>query len=372
VDLRRLAAEFSGRPGSWSALLQVGDKYAKGSFPAFRPDPGLADAVFRVAAMCPDAGVAYVAQAKRMELYEEPMAGEDRAGRELPTCYAARVIEEGMRRIESTPFGSFAKPSGPARGCGGDDAVVVVAARAVRPRVDTGRPLRRAGGDAQNVHDHGVMAHVRSTLGALRRRVPGGGLGREDDVCGVVRAASDECPDLDDDARGRLEEVLRTVDRAVERHSTLGVSEREALALVWSRIGELEDPAVRAGAVETLAKQLASAVEGGSVVCSTGKISRMVGALDGIDAEAGVAKPLWAVREELGTLASAVRARVLASAPPEAAAGYESGSPRGAGEGLAAEMAARFDAEARATYVDALGMRPAVVAPLVSEFSAGF
>jgi hypothetical protein len=56
---------------------------------------------------------------------------------------------------------------------------------------------------------------------------------------------------------------------------------------------------------ETLVKQMASGVEDGTLVCSTGKISRLIGTLDGIGRDGHIeARPMWTVRDEIARLAA--------------------------------------------------------------------
>jgi hypothetical protein len=85
------------------------------------------------------------------------------------------------------------------------------------------------------------------------------------------------------------------------------------------------------------------------VVCSTGKIARILGTMDGIF-EDGLSsetlRPVWAVREELARLAATVR-----DADGDADA---------------------FARQARQTYVHELGMSEGVVAPLINEMRHGF
>ena len=121
-------------------------------------------------------------------------------------------------------------------------------------------------------------------------------------------------------------------------HSGLDVTELEAASKVLARFDEL-------GAdTEVFARQLASAVENGTVVCSTGKIARILGSLDGIDASNAL-KPTWIVREELMGLAAKIR---------------DSGG-----------SADQFKTEATATYTD-LGFSPGLVSAWTDEISAGF
>lgn len=159
---------------------------------------------------------------------------------------------------------------------------------------------------------------------------------------------SDATPDVKTDAV----HVLDTISKRA--HSTLRESEHDALCRVWARIQSMP-PEPRAGAVETLALQLASAIERGHVVCSTGKIARIVGTLDGLTDDATLA-PLWAVREEMMRLAASIRARHETPDDPQ----------------NAQKMIDALTREATAQYVDTLGMHPDIVRGLLEEVQLGF
>lgn len=321
---------------AWTALLDAGDIYAKGSFPAFRPNPALAEKLYMCAAMCPDPAVAGMGQAKSMDVHA--IAPEDIRGDELPEGPGTALLDAAMQRI-MTPAAA-------------DPVHAAAAAGPVHAAADAVRS------DAQNVHDHGVSATLRRSLAAMEPA----GLDRD-----VVEAAIVELPGVDDAEKLCALQVLGGL-KADAPHSSLGVTETDALGRVWARIGAIPDDELRANAVETLTKQLASGMEHGSAVCSTGMIARIVGTLDGIDEALTPAKPLWAVRQELGTLAAKVREDALAAQPPERVAQYE----RGDAPDLEGAMRREFARHATDTYCTTLGMRQAVLDPLLEMYAHGF
>ena len=163
-------------------------------------------------------------------------------------------------------------------------------------------------------------------------------------------------------------DALKVADSLTElHHSTFGISEKEALVAVWDKVKGIEDPTVRKNVTETLAKQLASGVEHGEVVCSTGKIARIVSTLDGV---AGLgneeAKPMWALKEEIGNLAAKVRQSHLDRMSARDQVAYEQGD-------LAPDaMQADFRQSAHALYVDQLKMSRDIIAPLVESYAQAF
>ena len=111
----------------------------------------------------------------------------------------------------------------------------------------------------------------------------------------------------------------------------------------------------------------AACVERDNVVCSTGKIARIIGALDGTEHVRGL-RPLSAVREELGALASAVRREHVEALPEDRRRAYEAGELPDATEAMRDDFARR----SRRVYVDELRMHQTIVDPLVALYAEGF
>jgi hypothetical protein len=164
--------------------------------------------------------------------------------------------------------------------------------------------------------------------------------------------------------------ALQVLDKlSHEVNSSIDASEVDVLRLVWGTVRRARDARLAANLRETLAKQLASAVERGHVVCSTGRLARIMATLDGVE-DAGVesVRPLWAVKDEIATLAAKVREDVLAARPEPDRRAYEAGSHIEIEEAMKAELGRR----ARQTYCKDLGMSEAVVAPLIEQYAAAF
>jgi hypothetical protein len=213
------------------------------------------------------------------------------------------------------------------------------------------RPFQTASG-SQNVHDHGVSATVARNAAELLRRCAeseGRRAGVPPDAAACARAneglldaaLGSDLPDRDKEA------VLQVLDTlGAETHSRFGVSERQLLGLAWEFVGRLEEPR-RADMKRNLCAQIATAVEGGKTVCSTGKMARVVAAFDGTGLLGATVVPMAAVSQELAAMA--VRGRESGEAPRDAAA--------------------RLRSEARKMYVDDLGLSASVVGPLIDSYA---
>jgi len=316
--------EFTASPEKWATVVDVGDMYARGDYPLFRPDAQMALRCYSAAMRCPDA---LVAASARSKFAESRLDATDIAGARMPRSPGETLLRVAARNTTRT--------------CPPLPAVNEVP-------LDT---------DMQNVHDHSVTAAMRKTLEQLKAR------GDAADATIAVTDAILQC-DMDGLEKARALQVVDSLDAENEHFG--GVSESGALDLVWAHILAQDHPEIRSNLTETLVKQLASGVEKGHTVCSTGKVARIVGTLDG--SMEHTLKPMWAVRHELGTLAARVRDDVLGSASHDEHVRYEAGE----NEALETTMKTTFESSALALYCDDLGMSRAVMLPLIHTFAEWF
>ena len=310
----------------WISLLELGDVYRKGSYPTHLPDTDLALRLYRAACACPDGSVSGAAQTRFIECRIEPISSIDTSGVPLPRVFA----DECLAHAASLSF----TPAVYQRPHAAPTLLVPPPTPVPRPRPTVTPPAPVILSDTQNVHDHGVMHTLRQSLASMPRSQAS----YDEIVLGLLES------DAPSTVKADAMEVLDTLSSDV--HSSLNVSERDALGAVWSAIDRDVAPALREDARRILLGQLASGVESGGVVCSTGKIARMVSSLDGVSETANVTRPMWAIRDEIGTLAARVR---------------DSGGAADA-----------FSSAARAEYIDGLGMDARIMTPLIDEFALGF
>lgn len=329
--------------GNWTRLLSVADAYKNGAYPDYVPDEDMALRLYHMCARCPDAEVAGLGQSRYVELRLDPLPPEDRFGSRIPPDPGIMISGEADERISKTPSEEFSVPTR-RRIAALDDRQdraahqTIVVERQMVPAMQKNIPKRHHLSDAQNVHDHGVSATVRKSIETLVSRHGA----QESRLTEAEEKARDAVlVSLETGERQKMEalEVLESLRRTP--HSGFGVSEAEVLALTVAEIG------TRGGADlwETLAKQLSTGVESGIVVCSSGKITRIVGVFDGTDAFEDAAKPMWAIRDEIGTLAAKMRSDF----PDDARA--------------------EFSRRAEEEYVERLGMSKQVLAPIIEEYA---
>lgn len=161
--------------------------------------------------------------------------------------------------------------------------------------------------DPQNSHDSGVVASTRDTLRGLEE-VDQDGI---DTVREHVAKFITTC-DIDDEEKVKAIVALDSIRDEIDS-PYIGISEVDALARVWQAVPDKT----------VIVQQLASAIEHGVPVCHSGKMARLAGCMDVV--EPGQHVPVWAVRQEVFSLASKVRDDVLGRLSSEDAQLYQTG-----------------------------------------------
>ena len=326
----------------WANLIEAGLLYKRGQFPFIKPDPVAADACLRTVALWS---------------VEKPLALEARS----------KLFEDTISDIDINP-----SAPGPPKEIA--DEMIKLALRHRRqssnileqrtlntpPPFETlPPPTTTVRSDRQNVHDHGVMASLKQLVERFPPPAsphPQEAL-RED----VERCILDHTLDIGDEDRAKALACLQSLNCDAP-HSLLQVTEMDSLSRVWHTIDG--DSHAR----EMLVKQLASGIEHGVPVCSTGKIARILGTMDGVDPDVRI-RPLWAVKEEIASLASKTRNDVLARASPSERESYENGTD---GEHLADTMRTALEETVHHDYVEKLGMKRDVLQPIVASMTDAF
>ena len=367
LDVEQRAQEYCADTSRWDLLVSVGDTYARGKFPVLKPDTVGAELCYRAAAMSPDGDTAGVAQMKLLELKMSPVPLDDvsdtairmnpEPGRRM---YAAATVA-----LQAMPWSSFRTPkfrSKRQQQQQQDDEVVVadnggdLIQRNARDREAHGyrydvvveeqhqhqhqHQHQEFRTDAQNVHDHAVTQVIAKNLDGISTKDAKSKDVQADDAHELIQEVL-KSRELDTAQKADAVSVIQGMSDSV--HSRFHQSEREVLSNVWRKIKASDDPVLRKNLTETLTKQLSTAVEAGLIVCSSGKIARMTSALEGSGLVQETSRPMWAIRDELGTLAHKVQ-----------------------GEG---GSGADFAAAARRLYVEDLGMNAAIVEPVIAEYA---
>jgi hypothetical protein len=161
--------------------------------------------------------------------------------------------------------------------------------------------------DAQNTHNSQVLSTVRVSLDNLKNtRVT-------KDVNQSIYEIKEYINGLkDSDKKQDSLKSLEKIEKSGSSLSSMGMSEKEALKLVWNRINDpnLHEPDIANSLKETLYDELASMQEFGTTVCSTGRLTRIVDTLNGVDEDIMI-KPTYAINEEMLSKSAKIRTDMI-------------------------------------------------------------
>lgn len=174
--------------------------------------------------------------------------------------------------------------------------------------------------DSQNVHDSELQNAAKKNIDTLSPSDD------DTDHIHVLRTTYQTHPKLSNMDKQNISLVLDSINDT-NVHSKYGKTEMQILNAIWNRIHSDVNKTNKDELVLALADQLASAVEHGTVVCSTGKIMRIVSSLEAIDMGNDMAplKPKWAIEREIAEAAIQVRNSVLSSRPRHVVDAYNEG-----------------------------------------------
>lgn len=151
--------------------------------------------------------------------------------------------------------------------------------REVQPAHLALQPTRlayRAGSDSQNVHDSGIQNGLAKFVKDLAGRYPMSSRSVSD----ALREVRQQVNSAPLEVATRAEQVLDRIESSVGTMVKTGLSEADTLALVWHHAQRFEAaPQLR----ENIVTQLAESIEHGQPVCTTGRMTRLAAAFEGID-----------------------------------------------------------------------------------------
>ena len=248
--------------------------------------------------------------------------------RALPDDIAQMALERLRRRRGETipykeppPWVALEEPD--------EDFDILEDAKAI---VERRLPVQRIRNDSQNVHDHAMLNAAKSNLNL--------GEGSSNKTSITFRECADGLRPTLGEAGKRVLDSL-----SASTHSRFERSEQDVLVNVWQRIHAPENEQRREDLMRVLKENIESGVESGYVVCSTGKIMRILSTLEVLDAKAEIMRPEWAIKHELGGKIGAVLQRKLGEAHETTRSAYMSAEPNAKEEELAEGLRERVRRE---------------------------
>lgn len=335
IKLHKLLNDFK-QTQSWDNIIAMGDIYKNGSYPRFKNNKQLAMECYKTAARCPDGNIAGVAQLKYIETRNDNINEIDNIGKELPCSFGIEICDLAINIANNTRLSSFNRPKSQIhQPLPLPLPLLPVHTLPLQLNFDQNQLVYR--NDTQNVHDHGVTNILKSNIKKLNENKKNDDDNVDDNIINIIDSIITH-PELSESVKANALTVIDNLN-STEKHSSYDITEKDALTLVWNKINKNPDN------IEILAKQLDSGIENGNIVCSTGKIARIIGTLDGIDSDITLSKPLWVIRDEIGTLAGKIMNSNVANPKQE------------------------FENSVINIYIKDLNMNKSIIQPIIDEYS---
>lgn len=137
------------------------------------------------------------------------------------------------------------------------------------------------------------------------------------------------------------------------------------------------DPEEKKNLTIMFAQNIASAVEYDIVVCSTGKITRMISSFDVIDTELPDLKPDWIIKEEIANKSSKIREHILKESSEKEVEAYMNyddtcGEKKELYEAVVDKMKSRLIDECTKDYVDTKNVTQSGLDVLLTDYLEAF
>ena len=306
------------RAGCIAGLLDLGRLYERGLHPYYHPDSVVARSIYEL--LIENTTDQDLIRQARLRISESlPVVGSDIEPGSLPIPSVIQrlnaIFRDNTAPVVAPIFETTFTP--PVRTVRGN----TVGGAAAVPVFDLYTAPNIQGGDSQNVHNTFVNTTAAKALSDLARTTP-----VQTTTNATIEAVQQtiNSSNVSPEEKADAARVLQSLN--FSNHSRFNMSERDILDLVWARINAPTNAEKKEDLQELLVKSLASGVEHGHVVCSSGKALRVIGALDCVD-EAVNIRPDWAVNEEIGSVVAAVRKRTLDAATDDARLAYDALEP---------------------------------------------
>lgn len=163
--------------------------------------------------------------------------------------------------------------------------------------------------DSQNVHNHSVQNISKTIIDSIDYNNNGFGSKNFDENSLLFLNELKKYDDISPTERQNILQVLNSLSDNI--HSKYQKSEKDVFNMSFNRIMSKTESEEKKNLTIMFAQNIASAVEYDIVVCSTGKITRMLSSFDVIDTELPDLKPDWIIKEEIANKSSKIREDIL-------------------------------------------------------------
>lgn len=208
--------------------------------------------------------------------------------------------------------------------------------------------------DPRNASDHMVCTTAKQSLESLK-----GATNIQYDMPTTLKMIHTYIVQDCDIGDNRKQDAIKVLSYFASNISKLGfdqAKELEALHIVYNRIqSSIHDKKQRKTLMDNLVRELSECIEYGELVCSEGRINRIIDTLNGVDPMVQI-KPKWALTQEMMNKCALLRKKMLEKEQSETVDAFEAQSPTARQRLLVRNFQKRLKSEIERdfirTYVD--------------------
>lgn len=178
--------------------------------------------------------------------------------------------------------------------------------------------------DTRNANDHMVISTAKQSLERLKS-----GTHIQYDMPTTLKLIHTYIVQECDLGNQRKKDAVKVLEYFAANITKLGydqAKELEALHIVFNRIqSNVHDKKERQNLMDNLIKELSECIEYGELVCTEGRLNRIIDTLNGVDPLVQI-KPKWALTQEMMNKCAALRKQLISRESSETADAFESES----------------------------------------------
>ncbi len=337
-------------------LIEIGDIWRKGAYPRFKSDKSIAIRYYILAAGSNDKIAAEIASAKYIEASREDISEIDDVGQQLNDIYFQAV--EAVTR-DATPHlqNNYELD---------EFETELLIDEPIAEEAPIQQPRMIFLNDSQNVHDHFVNKMIKNNIDKLKQKYGAALDAHLTNPIKIVEILKDNVyRDAEFDTYQKAS-IINVINAFSENNKQFECSELDALFLVYRYI---IDQSNKNDLIHNLFLQLLDCYYNGFIVCTTGKISRVIsviGDLEGFED----ARNIYYIKDELERLASKTRDEILHKLTPEQINDYNTGGAES--DQITEEIKNKYRNIVQEEYCAKLGIDYNIISPHVEANMIGF
>jgi hypothetical protein len=364
--MKDLIKEFNNDNTKWINLIKIGDIYTKGLYPIYKPNKYLGLKCFQIAMISPDNNISNLAKMKFQENKYNNIYLDDINGQDLPIKYGNEICNLAKNYLENIKLNLNNNNNNTLfeidLNNNNDNNIIIEIDNNDNNEIDNNDNNEIYINDLQNVHDHSVNNIIKTNIELLKQNYNINNITNEY-IINIIIEKIYEKTNIDEQVRFNAIEVLHSLNNI--NHTTFNISEIDSLKYIYKYI---ENNTNKDNLYHILILELSNCIENGFIICNTGKISRIISILDGLDDKYNQIKNIYTIKEEIQNLANKIREQILKESNELDKQNYIND----ADDKLSNLMINELEKKVNEIYYKKLNLNKEILKPIIEENIIGF